>query len=175
MAHVAEEGRLRPIECGQALRALSLFFIGLGVGDACGNLARDKIQELLIERIEFPIGIERRDEHSDRLVLSLPRNGAQPRAKRRPVPASCRQIGKLLEEVFHDDGAIGTQNIANRPGCGFHSDINCGRRGRMIGVHAGSRNQIKLVSFFVEQVRERAGHVLLVRQPAFNGGEYVLL
>jgi hypothetical protein len=65
VAHIAEERSLGAVQFGQLFRAFSFLVIGVGVGDAGGDLAGDEIEEPLVKGIVLPIGIERGNEDAN--------------------------------------------------------------------------------------------------------------
>src|ERR1700733_2043051 len=138
MAHVAEECRLGTAPFGELFSAFSFLLIGIGVGNAGGDLAGDEIEKPFVEVIELPIGVERGNEDADRLVLPLPRNRSQARPRRWSVPASVRKIGKRFGEVFNGKAAVGTQNLADRPRGKRLGWVDDQRSSRMIGFKACS-------------------------------------
>ena len=70
MTHIAEERSLGAVEVGQFFGALFFRFIGLGIGDAGGNLAGDQIEKPGVARVKLAVGIQRRNEDASRLLLA---------------------------------------------------------------------------------------------------------
>ena len=101
VAHVAEKSRLCPIQFGQASRALLLFFIGLGIGNAGGYLAGCKVQKPCVTRIELAIRIQRGDENPTGLPALRAHDRNQPRPRRRLVPDPSGQRTEKLAKVVH--------------------------------------------------------------------------
>jgi hypothetical protein len=61
---VREERRLGAVELGQSLGPLALFLVGLGVGDAGGDLRRHQAEESAVVVVEQPERVEADDQDS---------------------------------------------------------------------------------------------------------------
>ena len=136
----------------------------------------DQIEELAIERVELAIWVERGNKDAHRLLLPLAGNRHQSCPCRRPVPASVRNAGNCSRRFSTVTPRVGFQHLPNRPGRGlFASQIDRGScRGMAWHPRPFAPPGPGRSDFLVEQVGQRAGHVLLAVQTALDGGKNIL-
>ena len=171
MAHVAEKCGLGAIQFSEGLGALSLVFVRFRGGDAGGNLSRNQVKKPGVARVQLAIGIQRGNKHTRRRVLSLPRNGNQPRVRGVCIPPTLGPIGEQLRQVIHGDGAIRRQDPINGPRAVTRPGRHVLAGGRVTGFDSAMSHKFQPCAGFVEKVSQRERHILLVRQAAIDRPE----
>ena len=83
MRHVREERRLRTIDFGQGIRALTRPLILVCASDGRGHLCGQEFDEALISGIDGTVRIERRDKVADRIAAFRAGDGHDQRLARR--------------------------------------------------------------------------------------------
>ncbi len=158
VADIGEERRLGAVELGERFGALALLLIGRGIGDPRRDLSGHQIEESRIALIEPPIGIDPDDEESRRSILALAGNGHDGGFGRRPVPIADRQHVETRGQIGHNDGPAARPQIVARPDA-CSSNIDAGRRRRVIGRNAGRTGQFRHRPAVLEQVGQSERHV----------------
>ena len=74
MADVGKEGRLRPVELRQRLRAPAFLLIGLGVGDRRRDLAGGQTEEAPVVVVEQAERVQSDDKHACTACVSRRQN-----------------------------------------------------------------------------------------------------
>ncbi len=159
VAHVREEGRLRPVELGQGFDPPPFLLIGVGIGDGRRDLARRELEEATVALAEQAVGVQPHHQHAAAARLTGRRDRQHRRRRRGAVPCSARERrAERLLEVAHQSRLLVRQHRSHgpaRPGGGRQ-----GRNGRgmALGQAVGGRQRQSL-SLFGGEIEQREGDV----------------
>ena len=169
MAHVGEEGGLRPVQLGERLRAAPLFIVGERVGNRGGHLAADEREEAAVAGVEQAVGIEPGDEDDGPAGLAGARDGEQRHPRRRLGPDAGREPAREIRAA-HLDHLSRREGLAERPGTRL-AQTDGGGRERTTGGHAGAARQVERLPAGVGQIDEREGQVARIGRQGFRAPE----